>query len=183
MEIIRKIIGYLNGLILKLWIHSDGLFCSRGLIKIYKKNGIIEIGHRTTLWPNVKLTCVSKDKNMPAVIKIGRASSIGNNTQIHCAQKVEIGNYVLISWGVNIIENEMHALGGGEPVPNPIIIEDEVWIGCNVIILKGVRIGKGATIGAGSVVTHDIPSYTLAAGNPAKAIKKAKSWRSDVIEI
>lgn len=53
----------------------------------------------------------------------------------------------------------------------PIIIEDEVWIGFGVIILSGVRVGKGAIIGAGSVVTKDIPAYAIVGGNPAKIIK------------
>jgi acetyltransferase-like isoleucine patch superfamily enzyme len=55
-----------------------------------------------------------------------------------------------------------------------IIIEDKVWIGFNVIILKGVKIGEGAVIGAGSVVTKDVPPYHIVAGNPAKIIKKIK---------
>ena len=53
----------------------------------------------------------------------------------------------------------------------PIIIEDDVWIGFNSIILKGVTIGKGAIIAAGSVVTKDIPPFSMVAGNPAKIIK------------
>jgi acetyltransferase-like isoleucine patch superfamily enzyme len=53
----------------------------------------------------------------------------------------------------------------------PIIIEDYAWISFNVSILKGVRIGQGAIIGAGSVVTNDVEAFTLVAGNPAKFIK------------
>ena len=53
-----------------------------------------------------------------------------------------------------------------------IIIEDDVWIGFNSIILKGVKIGRGAIIGAGSIVTKDVEPWTLNVGNPIKAIKK-----------
>ena len=53
----------------------------------------------------------------------------------------------------------------------PIIIKDKAWLGFNVIIMKGVTIGEGAVIGAGSVVTKDIPDYAIACGNPAKVVK------------
>ncbi|MEH7581800.1 DapH/DapD/GlmU-related protein, partial [Priestia megaterium] len=53
----------------------------------------------------------------------------------------------------------------------PVIIEDRVWIGARCIILPGVTIGKGATVGAGAVVTKDVPPYTVVAGNPAKVVK------------
>ncbi|MCB0501084.1 MAG: hypothetical protein KDD32_00210 [Bacteroidetes bacterium] len=52
------------------------------------------------------------------------------------------------------------------------MIKDKAWIGFNVIILKGVTIGEGAVVGAGSVVTKDVPDYTIVVGNPAKLIKK-----------
>jgi acetyltransferase-like isoleucine patch superfamily enzyme len=56
-------------------------------------------------------------------------------------------------------------------IPKPVTIEDDVWIGSNAIILPGVRIGKGSVIGAGSIVTSDIPPYALAYGTPAKVMK------------
>lgn len=53
----------------------------------------------------------------------------------------------------------------------PVVIEDDVWIGANVIILRGVHVNKGAIIGAGSIVTKDVPGYAIVAGNPAKTIR------------
>ena len=58
----------------------------------------------------------------------------------------------------------------------PIVIEDNVWIGVNVLILKGVTIGHGSVIAAGSIVTRDIPCNCLAAGIPAKVIREKISW-------
>lgn len=67
----------------------------------------------------------------------------------------------------HFFENKISAFSKGD-----IIIGDDVWIGVNSIVLSGVTIGKGAVIGAGSVVTKDIPPYSIAAGNPARVIKK-----------
>jgi acetyltransferase-like isoleucine patch superfamily enzyme len=52
------------------------------------------------------------------------------------------------------------------------VIEDGVWLGCGVTVLRGLRIGKGSVIGAGSVITNDIPPYSIAVGIPAKVIRK-----------
>jgi acetyltransferase-like isoleucine patch superfamily enzyme len=176
---INDIIAYIRGYILGTRVISNGLIKSIGKTIIINNNGIIRIGNRTCVWPDVKFAlnkCPDIDKPL---IQIGEYCSIGDRTQIHCGNKVIIGNYVLISWDVNIIEYDYHSPGGGLPVPRPITIEDEVWIGARTIITKGVTIGKGAIIGAGSVVVKNIPSYTCAAGNPAKIIKKVKSWRGN----
>lgn len=62
-----------------------------------------------------------------------------------------------------------------------IVIEDDVWVGANTIILPGVKIGKGSVIGAGSVVTKDIPEFSIAVGSPAKVIKKREGNHSEDI--
>ncbi len=66
------------------------------------------------------------------------------------------------------------------PPPKRIKIGNDVWIGCNAVILGGVEVGDGAVVGAGAVVTKDVPAYTIVAGNPAKEIKKRFS--KEVIE-
>ena len=65
---------------------------------------------------------------------------------------------------------------GYEPT-KPVIIEDDVWIGTRVTILKGVTVGKGAIIGACSVVTKDVPPHSIVVGNPAKVVKENVTWR------
>ena len=61
---------------------------------------------------------------------------------------------------------------GPDVIRKPIVIKDKAWIGFNSIILKGVTIGEGAIVGAGSVVTKDVPPYTIVAGNPARIVRE-----------
>jgi len=128
-------------------------------------------------------------------VTIGANSFIGGSTII-CIEKVDIGDDVLISWGCTIIDNDAHSLewefrkndvrewksgidegqlGKYKNWKNvksaSIKIGNKVWIGFNSIILKGITIGEGAVVGAGSVVTKDVPPYVVVAGNPAKVIK------------
>lgn len=111
------------------------------------------------------------------------------NAVILCEQEVRIGNYVVIGWNATIADSDFHPaapaeriadaialspLGEGRPRPAfsklPVIIEDDVWIGPMAAILKGVRIGAGAVIEAGAVVTRDVPARCRMAGNPARMI-------------
>jgi acetyltransferase-like isoleucine patch superfamily enzyme len=176
------IIGYLRGYILRTRIKANGPIKSIGRTIIYNRQGIIIVGKRTCIWPDVKMSLIKCNSDITPTIKIGEYGNIGDRTQIHCGNAVEIGRYVAIAWEVNIIEYDYHAAGGGVPVPDPIKIEDEVWIGARSIITKGVTIGKGAIIGAGSVVTKDVPAYCLAVGNPAKVISSVPSWRGSTEE-
>ncbi|QTE47088.1 hypothetical protein J3L21_19740 [Mucilaginibacter rubeus] len=111
---------------------------------------------------------------------------------------ITIGDHVLISHNVHIVDTNSHEVqhderaesfmktvknGGnylvkGSVQTAPIIIEDHVWINFNVIILKGVTIGTGAIIAAGSVVTKDVAPFTLVGGNPAKFIKSLDNVKS-----
>lgn len=119
-----------------------------------------------------------------------RVLTFGNNVQIndfvHIAamQKVEIGNNVLIASKVFISDICHGNYSDGEtsnPTEHPkdralsakpVVIHDDVWIGELVSVLPGVEIGQGAVIGAGSVVTKSVPPFCIAAGNPARVIKK-----------
>jgi acetyltransferase-like isoleucine patch superfamily enzyme len=93
---------------------------------------------------------------------------------------VSIGNRVLVGAGALIIDSDAHPLHpedrlrGACPANSPVEIEDDVFIGARAIILKGVRIGQGAVVGAGAVVTSDVPAFTIAAGNPARVVAEVK---------
>ncbi|ALF53432.1 maltose acetyltransferase [Nostoc piscinale CENA21] len=127
-------------------------------------------------------------------IEIGEDCYIGEGTRIRSANSIKIGNEVVISDNVTIYDTDAHSLNHAlrhkefvevviqdnlikdakelDVKSAPVIIEDHVWIGFNAAILKGVTIGKGAIIGASSVVTKDVEAFTVVVGNPAKVIKK-----------
>ncbi|MFZ5553409.1 MAG: acyltransferase [Bacteroidota bacterium] len=125
-------------------------------------------------------------------INIGDNCYIGEGTRIWSGESVKIGSNVLISHNCNIIDTDSHELNHLERADSflqlvtqkkantdkgnvktaPVIIDDYAWLSYNVSVLKGVRVGKGAIIGACSLVTEDIPDFCIAAGVPAKVIKK-----------
>lgn len=112
-------------------------------------------------------------------IEIGNNSGIGYKSEIQ--GPVKLGENVLmgpevkiITWNHNFSDISTPIIKQGVKPPEKVIIGDDVWIGTRVIILPGVQIGKGAIIGAGSVVTKDIPSYSIVGGVPAKIIRFRK---------
>jgi len=133
-------------------------------------------------------------------IEIGDNCYIGEGTRIWSAEKVQIGNNVLIAHNSNIIDTDSHEVDylersdsyvkmiarghsrvRGNVMCEAVVIEDYVWISYNVTILKGVRIGLGSIVGAGSVVTKDVPPFVLVAGNPAVVKKKLVEHNNSTI--
>ncbi len=131
---------------------------------------------------------------------IGDNVYIGNS-HIICRSKIEFGNNIFVAWGVYFYDHDSHSLdyrmrqkdilqqladfrNGDVFIKNkdwsvvksaPITICDNSWIGMNSIILKGVTIGEGAVVAAGSVVTKDVEPWTIVAGNPAKFVRKIEN--------
>lgn len=123
-------------------------------------------------------------------ITIGDYTAIHEHSIVGSVERVDIGSYVMISNHVHIYDNNNHPVDPDErrniclqghysdaskwkhAVSAPIVIEDDVWIGEYVTILKGVTVGKGSVIASHSVVTKDVPPYTIAAGNPARIVKE-----------
>jgi acetyltransferase-like isoleucine patch superfamily enzyme len=112
-----------------------------------------------------------------------------SNAILLCERELRIGNYVVIGWNATIADSDFHPIAPaarirdaiacsplGDPRKRPpiqmrpVIIEDDVWIGPNATILKGVRIGAGAFIEAGALVTRDVPARSRVMGNPAQVI-------------
>ncbi len=118
----------------------------------------------------------------PLYIDYGKPINIGKGCFIQqCCTffgrgGITIGNEVFIGPKVNLItiNHDPNPDNRSATYARPIVIEDKVWIGINSTVLPGVRIGYGAIVGAGSVVTKDVPPMTIVAGNPAKFIKKVE---------
>ena len=109
------------------------------------------------------------------IIKI-ESGFINKNSEIIASQSICLGKNVAIGCEVIICDYDYHSLSMNTPKSKPIIIQDDVWIGRRAMFLKGVTIGEGAVVAAGSIVTKDVPPHTLVAGNPAKIIKKEVNW-------
>ena len=113
--------------------------------------------------------------NEGATLEIG-SGYINNNLNMSVFSKVTIGHRVAISENVLIRDSDNHSLNGSNPTAG-ITIGDDVWIGANVTILKGVSIGDGAVVAAGSLVNRDVPPRSLVAGVPAKVKKMEVFWK------
>lgn len=106
-------------------------------------------------------------------IEIGEHTFINYGSSIAARASVKIGSHCHLGHYLFVMDNDQHDVVRHTEVPRsaPVIIEDNVWIGSKVVILPGVRIGTRAVIGAGSIVTRDVPPRCVAAGNPARVIR------------
>ena len=123
-------------------------------------------------------------------IRIGEYCYIGEGTRIWSSRSIRLGDRVLIAHNVTVMDNLTHPIGAGarhehfrqiittghprqiDLGERPVEIGDDVWIGCQSVILRGVTLGRGAIVGAGSVVTEDVPPWTVVAGNPARVARE-----------
>lgn len=170
-----------------------------GRVRIIKKNLLISLLTRTKngeLIIGNDFKCNNKIKSnsigliQPCIFNISAPNSkiiIGDNVGISgstiCATtSVTIGDNVLIGSGCLISDTDSHPIDWEDRLYDrnektrkaPIVIEDNVFIGARSIILKGVTVGEGAVIGAGSVVSKDVPPYSIVCGNPARVVKTLK---------
>lgn len=119
---------------------------------------------------------IEKGAQFNSAISLGDNSGIGVNAVL--GPEITIGKDVMMGQECMIFTTNHGMALNGVPMwrqqssePDPVVIEDDVWIGARVTILGGVHIGKGAVIGAGSVVTRDVAAYSIVGGNPARLIK------------
>ena len=158
-----------------------------------------EIRKYVTIGKDNMLDCRILFESGAGNVIIGDRVYIGNSTII-CRSNIEFGNNIFVAWGAYFYDHDSHSMDFRHRQSDitqqlkdhrnkeffiknknwnvvksaPIKICDNAWIGMNAVILKGVTIGEGAIVGAGSVVTKSVLPWTVVAGNPAKLIKELK---------
>jgi acetyltransferase-like isoleucine patch superfamily enzyme len=167
---------------------GEGFYCESAQIFRHlrsKKPGAVVIGNHVSCYAGCSF----------AIGENGRCTvgdfTLLNGALIMAEEKIDIGSYCLISWGVGIADSDFHPLEPAQrlidaqalapffkdrpPRPKlttaPVKICDNVWIGMNAVILKGVAIGQNSVVAAGAVVTKSVPANTIVAGNPAVVVK------------
>lgn len=158
----------------------DSSFCFKHFYST-REAGLV-VGSHTTIWR------ASLAADEEAVIEIGDYCYVANASLV-CSEHILIGSRVMIAGGVTIADSDFHPLGPaarladtvalspvGERKRRPVVatrpvrIEDDVWVGFNATILKGVRVGAGALVAPGAVVVRDVPAGVEVAGNPARVV-------------
>ena len=151
----------------------------QGAIVLADKIGLIEIGDNSTICRYSVVQSVGGN------ILIGRNSVIGDLCSVYGQGGLKIGEHVMISSGVRIVPNQHTFDDLNQPIAvQPcrsygIIIKDDVWVGTNATILDGITVGTGAVIGAGSIVTNDVPDFAVVAGVPARILR----YRTDSVHL
>lgn len=189
LEIKNKIMNEIRTITFKLNMTINGVHYGKSirvqggipLLSISYRNSIITIGDNVLINSYSDHSWNSRTK---IIVRPNGKLSIGNSTGIngiliYCTENIQIGSYVKVGGGSRISDTDHHStdwklrrLSKGPSLHSPIVIEDDVFIGANCIILKGVKIGARSVVAAGSVVTKSIPNDELWGGVPAHLIKK-----------
>jgi acetyltransferase-like isoleucine patch superfamily enzyme len=111
-----------------------------------------------------------------ARVEIGDYTSINHGVEIHSKVRVIIGPNMLIAWNVTIMDTDYHGIGTNPPEHKPTILEEGAWLGQYSAILKGITVGRGAIVSAGSVVVKDVPPFTIVGGMPARVLREIEPF-------
>ena len=137
------------------------------------QEGRLELGPHVLLEPNVWLTAMA-----PARIRIGEGSFLNIGVQVAAVELVEIGAHCMFANGCFVTDANHRFDDPHKPVPwqgftskGPTRVGDNVWCGAHVVVTSGVTVGERCVIGANSVVTTDLPPYSIAAGSPARVLR------------
>ena len=146
---------------------------TKGRPRINNKGKIV-IGSYNSIWSNISNTRFSAHPG--GYLEIGNHNYI-NGAFISASSRVVLGNNIKIGPQTMIMDSDFHSVTDHNEEGNSseIIIEDDVWLGARCTVLKGVRIGKGAVVAIGAIVTKDVPANAIVGGIPAKVLKMKNS--------
>jgi acetyltransferase-like isoleucine patch superfamily enzyme len=137
------------------------------------RDGRLEIGEGTLFEPNVWITMSGRGR-----VRVGAGTFLNIGVMVAALELVEIGDHCMLANGCFVSDSNHRFDDPEKPIAwqgfsskGPTRIGDNVWLGVNVVVTSGVTIGERSVIGANSVVTHDIPAFSIAAGVPARVIR------------
>ena len=168
---------------------GEGFYCETAQVFRFLRNresGAIKFGKHDSVYSGCSFAVGVNGR-----VTIGDFTLL-NGALVMAEERIDIGSYCLVSWNVGIADSDFHPLDPAQRIVDaralapflenrparpklktaPVIIADNVWIGMNAIILKGVTVGENSVVAAGAVVTKDVPPNTVVAGNPAVAVRK-----------
>lgn len=166
-ELIKRVLNRIASIFLEfgiMLIHLVGYVPSHHIRRFYYRIAGMQIGSGSSIHIGARFYELGN-------IKIGQDSIIGEKVVLDGRDKIIIGDHVSMATEVMIYnaEHDVHD-ENFEPKTEPVVIEDYVFIGPRAIILPGIKIGKGAVVGAGAVVTKDVPEFSIVGGVPAQVI-------------
>ena len=157
----------MRGVLLRRHVTRCGILACRGGRPLpHIENRGTLVADNVSLFSGVRL-----EVGPGATMTLGKGTYLNRGVNVVCDREVRIGANCAISWDVVIMDTDQHLRDGVGGPPVPVVLEDDVWVGCRAIILKGVTIGRGAVIGAGAVVTRDVPPFSVAVGQPARVVR------------
>jgi len=174
----RRAVAALHAIVLRLQGAQigSGVFFGKDP-QLYGLAGVA-IGDRVNIGRRARLETHRTSRGQGQLL-IGSGTNIGNDVHLGAALRVLIGRNCMIASGVSVLDHDHDfadpfdaRTAADGVVASPTVIEDSVFLGERVAVLKGVRIGNGSVIGTNSVVTRDIPPLTMAAGIPARPIRR-----------
>ncbi len=157
------------------------LSVARGFATERQRGNLVQLGEgaSVSLGPRVWLRTEHGENRIVAFpgasIEVG-ADTLVNGAMLHAKRAIRIGRDARIGFGTRVLDSDFHDLDRETPERSEAVrVGDRVWIGANALVLRGVTIGDDSVVAAGSVVTHDVPSRCLVAGNPARPVRAIAS--------
>ena len=142
-----------------------------GKMPLIVSDGQLDIGSALRVWGFRVPACFGARKG--AELKLGDGVFINEGATVVATQSISLGSHVLVADHVSIFDSNFHQVDEDTPIrQTPVFIDDNVWIGHRAVVLPGAKVGRGAVIAAGSVVTADVKSNWLVGGVPARPIRE-----------